>query len=272
MELRQLKHKVEGNRFRLVFLGDAHVGVIHCEEDRLRKDIVKIAKDPACRVIFMGDSIDAINFSDKRFDPECIKPSYALKDLAKLAQVQTSDFIEMTRASRSHIDGFFAGNHEYEALKRYHFDVTDALLVGLELNRAAFLQTAAILRYNIEGENGQTVAFTVYAEHGSGSSSTPQMALTRIKKKGHDIDADLFAMGHHHKRIWDTEPVLGAIWQGKGKLKERRRGFISTGSYLKTYVEGVSGYGERRSYSPVELGSVVVEWDLTTGTFDIHNF
>lgn len=274
MEIRHIKHTISGDEFRLVHLGDAHVGTIHCEENRLRRDIQRIADDRDCWCLLLGDEIDCINFTDKRFDPSAIKPSYQLRDISKLAQVQCADFcgIAQPLAKSDSIDGFMQGNHEYEALKRYHYDVCDGMKMALGLDIDKFLESCAILKYEV-GNKTHKITFTVYVEHGSGSSSNAEAALKKIKKKAYDIDADIFVCGHHHKRIKDVVPKICVNWtNGKGKLKERRLGFAVTGSYLRTYLEGVSGYEEKRSYSPVELGAIVLKWNIVENHFEIENF
>ncbi|MBU2118672.1 MAG: hypothetical protein KJ954_13880 [Alphaproteobacteria bacterium] len=274
MEIRHINHTITGDEFRLVFLGDAHVGTIHCEEGRLKRDIQRIADDKDCRVLLLGDSIDCINFSDKRFDPSAIKPTYQLKDISKLAQVQSADFCGLCQPlveARS-IDGFFEGNHEYDALKRYHFAVCEGMKMMLRLGQEKFLESSAILRYDVSNGRNE-VRFVVYAEHGSGSSSDAPAALKKIKKKAFDLEADIYVCGHHHKRIKEIIPKIDVRWDTRShKMKEHRIGFAVTGSYLRTYLEGVSGYGEKRSYSPVELGATVLRWNLAENHFEIENF
>ncbi len=274
MELRTIRKKIDGDIFRLAFFGDTHVGTEHCEEDRLQRDVKKISEDPIMSCIIMGDVADFVNISDKRFEPEVLKDRYRIKDLSKLAQVQVADFLSMTQPLRGKTDGFLKGNHEDTILFKYHFDVWEGIKFGLDLKEENYWGYAAVCRYIVESDKNPPLMFEIYVEHGSGGSRTPERALAIIKAKSINFSADIYAMGHHHKKIWDTEPgpmVVDWNKSGSGKIREKRKGSISNGSYLKTYVEGICGYGEKRSYPPVELGSVMVEWNLETQRFDIHN-
>ncbi len=150
METRQIRHTVEGRTFRILWIGDTHIGTIHCEEDRLCRDIAIAQADPEMRVILIGDLTDCINISDKRFDPACIKPSYMLKDIAKLAQIQTSDAVVTFRPIAKQVDYFLRGNHEELILKKYHYDVMEHFQIGMELTTDQYLVDMGIVRYHVE--------------------------------------------------------------------------------------------------------------------------
>jgi len=273
MELRSFRHKVSGKRFRLVIFGDSHVGTIHTAEDRLKEDVARIVADKDCRVLHIGDMIDAVNISDrKRFDPAVICPQYELKDLTKLSQVQAHHFSKLIEPMADKLDGFFVGNHEENNRKIYHHDICIDIMNHLKLPPAANLREGvAFLRYTIESEEGYPpLTFIVCGGHGSWSAATPEAAIAKLKKQRVSFECDLLIAGHTHKRATGEEPFFTTIWNGRnGKIKEKMTGYLSTGSYLKTYIDGIVGYGEMRRYPPIDMGSVYADWDLTTGKFSL---
>jgi len=87
-------------------------------------------------------------------------------------------------------------------------------------------------------------------------------------------DVVLAGKGHTHRLIVaEPEPELYLI-SVKGKIKQQYtkpsagkdlyippelRYYVNTGSFLKTYEEGVSTYSEIAEYGPVELGYILAE-------------
>lgn len=85
-------------------------------------------------------------------------------------------------------------------------------------------------------------------------------------------DCLLMSMGHTHKLlICSPNPELYLTDDGSqitqkytrsdkadGYIHPDHRWYINTGSFLKLYGDGVSGYAERAGYDPVELGFIVV--------------
>ena len=56
-----------GQTFRLVPLGDIHLGSANCDTGALWRTILDIKQDENARVIVMGDVIEAIGPKDKRW-------------------------------------------------------------------------------------------------------------------------------------------------------------------------------------------------------------
>jgi hypothetical protein len=100
--------------------------------------------------------------------------------------------------------------------------------------------------------------FRIYGHHGSGGAATPGGKLNRLLRFMNDFDADIYAIGHVHDVVVKSWPRIGAN-NACDKLIEIPRIGIVTGSYLRTYTQGSTGYGEVKGYSPVPLGAVAVE-------------
>ena len=118
------KHKNETECFTLVPIGDIHLGAAGCAVQRLNETIDFIASEPSVYWVGMGDYIDAINPSDKRFDPTSIDPSYNIKNLSQLITTQINDLKSMFRPIKDKCIGLLAGNHEDHIRKQFKWDVT----------------------------------------------------------------------------------------------------------------------------------------------------
>jgi hypothetical protein len=77
------------------------------------------------------------------------------------------------------------------------------------------------------------------------------------------------SMGHAHKLVsYKPEPIVQLVPDGHGWVKQQYpsadqtadyippelRFFVCTGSFLRAFAPGVSGYAEIKGYGPNELG------------------
>ena len=79
-----------------------------------------------------------------------------------------------------------------------------------------------------------------------------------------DFDAQLYFVGHVHDHVARKRPTIGANRECN-KLEERVKLGVVSGSYLKTYAQGVTTYGEQRGYGPTSLGPAVITVCPETG-------
>ena len=105
--------------------------------------------------------------------------------------------------------------------------------------------------------NSKSQKFRFFVHHGAGFAVTPGGKLNRLIRFMNYFDADIFMLGHVHDQIGRREVSIGANADCSKLVTRTKLGVIS-GSYLKTYEEGVTTYGEQRGYSPTVLGSAVV--------------
>ena len=72
------------------------------------------------------------------------------------------------------------------------------------------------------------------------------------------FDADIFMLGHVHDQKGQRLVSVGAS-ADCSKLVEKDRIGVISGSYLLTYKQDITTYGEKRGYRPVKLGAVSVD-------------
>ena len=76
--------------------------------------------------IGMGDYIEAINYTDKRFDPSTVENKY-LKNLDNVVEMQMHEFEKIMQPIIHKCIGLHTGNHEETIRLRYHVDVVKTL-------------------------------------------------------------------------------------------------------------------------------------------------
>ena len=71
------------------------------------------------------------------------------------------------------------------------------------------------------------------------------------------FSADIYLMAHIHAAD-DVDPEMLGANSACTKIKKQSRLGLITGSYFKTYAQGLTTYGERPQYKPAKLGAVSV--------------
>lgn len=245
------------------FAGDMHIGsALHCGR-ALDKFVTMIQSgwnglgSEYNYAVLMGDYIEAIDFTDKRFD-------FPTVDVAKIRpQVQIEHLIDKLRPIADRILVMLYGNHEHKLMR--YCDYVEVACRELGCPYGTYTSVIDI------GHN------KIFATHGAGSiSSTADSAERRAanmlislkrKLKNKSADCSIMAMGHTHKL--QVAPPVSSLYltsDGSGMrnhytgaangnyIPPDARWYLNTGSMLKLYGDGVSGYAERAGYDPVEIG------------------
>lgn len=86
--------------------------------------------------------------------------------------------------------------------------------------------------------------YLIHSMHGEGAGVAPSSALNAVLKQRDCGQADIYARGHHHKKIASDSNI--SVWDSSGQAKMKRIGFITTGCMLNYH----DSYGEAKGYSP----------------------
>lgn len=155
--------------------------------------------------------------------------------------------------------GLVGGNHYVSFKDGTNSD--NALCAALQ---AKFLGVCSFVRVNLkfEGRN-KCSTLDIFAHHGKGGGITPGATLNTIEKMLATADADIYLMGHDHKKaVIPSTPRLRLVHNVSGLiLKERTPWLGRTGSFLKAYEDGEVSYNVDAGRSPCALGWI--EFELT---------
>ena len=250
----------------LFLFGDVHTGssLIHKEGwdkmiDMMHSEVDGVASNFG---VDHGDIIEAIDLSDPRFDPYT-NEGYILD--------QIKEAIRMRKPIAKKMLTILEGNHP---LKKWRFgEITKQ--VCQELNVAYGTWTAKISIF-AKRKNTYTLMYKHYCTHGrrqvSSSADDPQRRLVNMKialkrqMKFKAGDCLLMSKGHTHKLLI-SKPVSELYLVDDGKMLHQRytespqtaeyihpdhRWYFNTGSFMKLYGMGLSGYAEQAEYDPIE--------------------
>lgn len=233
----------------IILMGDFHEGNVACREDKIASMVDWIYKKKNCYWIDMGDKIEAINISDKRWDgsncPEWIQTA----DLDDLAAIQAERYMNLVKKIKHKCIGMIEGNHEFKLRKEYKTDIHKSICSKLKV---ANLGYSALIRLMFSRAQ-QKAGVTLYVEHGSGAPKKAGAKINKIEEKMGHYAADIYAMGHCHDKVSHTSRVISL--NHRGELVEKKRISIATSSFFDTIVSGVTTYGERADYPPACVGA-----------------
>lgn len=253
MELveKEIKYKRSTVPVTLTAVGDLHVGNAGFDEDYFLEQRKEILKRNA-HTILVGDLMDSILISDKRYESGCLDQRFATpQKLDCLIDECYYHTLDLLKPIRHLILGCVEGNHEETLRKRTQTDVTKRLSMELGvpyLHGGGYI-SMVLRRGKATRQRG------IYAAHGSGGASTYGSKINKLLGMRDIMEADFYVCGHMHDRLTKVIPRLGCKKSINGLgLTNRPMAFMATGAYLQTYREGVSGYGERKMYKPVTMG------------------
>jgi len=257
--------------FNIFFLGDLHIGSTLFHERGFRSFIEATKNDyygvKHNVIIGMGDYIEAIDTSDKRFDVDTT-------DLKLIRPEHQMDFfVEALWEIREKIVVLLYGNHEDKLLR--YCDYVRGACTDLETEYGTFSSVVTF-------KNQDDILFKTFVTHGRGTvgstADSPERRsanmLLQMKRKLHNKSGDcaVMAFGHTHK-VLIAEPERTLYLESNDQAMKQKytssnpsdrfipkdhRWYINTGSFLRLYKQGVSGYAERAMYDPLELGYPVL--------------
>ena len=274
MEASGKRYVVHGSRtdeFTIWNMADIHFGNRACALGRCKADIEQIRGDPFSFWVGGGDYAEYIGLTDKRFDPDCVADRLRVKDMGRLGKVLIAGVGDLLEPIKGKCLGLVLGNHEkkYQQAKEQS-DLHASLCVKLDVPNLEYSalfdvvfvrrpsQKTPILRTkpptNRKGDPfGNSSAFRFFIHHGAGFAQTPAGKLKRLLDFMSTFKADVYMVGHVHDKTGKRRVEVGGDTRCKNLIEHERLGIIS-GSYLKTYAQGVTTYGEQRGYGAVPLG------------------
>jgi UDP-2,3-diacylglucosamine pyrophosphatase LpxH len=240
-------------RWKLWAIGDVHLHNRSCIVSEIEALVEEVKDDPKSIWIGLGDLADCISPYDPRFDAQEVSPTKRDIFFQKLGRSIVKDLVELFRPIKDKCIGLLRGNHE----SKYECKTDQAIMSDVCENLdIRYLDYCAAFDLVFKTRSKSEV-FKVWAHHGAGGATTTGGKINKLKKAMTEVfDADIYLMGHMHEQV---DLSLVQLYQDdKGIVRQRKKQGVVTGSYLATYSDGSSSYGEQKLYSPVSMGSVAI--------------
>ncbi len=211
----------DGPLLRLYLVGDVHIGARACDEKRVAQLVDIIANDPAAMVVGLGDYIEAIAPTDKRWDARELAEPIDENMLANPFYEQALRFCKLFGPTAGRWACVISGNHEGSARSRYFFD---ASAVIAERMRTAYHGGSdeggwLYIRMREDGKLRNTAS--VYLQHGWGGGELRGGDALKLQRMLWRKAADAVVMGHSHRPMVFPETVEYIDRSGWEQVAER---------------------------------------------------
>lgn len=254
--------------FTLVPIGDIHLGHVACDERLLAATIKRIADDPRCYWVGLGDYCEYINKADKRYDPEQVAPWVRSEPRGRMAQVQTERITELFKPIAHRCLGIVEGNHETAIRRKFEYDPYYEIVKAV--HGAAQLPLDTRIGLGFEGwlelrwyrmpepKRSATHRLRVYLHHGFVGGRLAGAKALNMQRVLWNHECDLCLMGHSHNTSSGRE--AREALDRSGRVVEHVGKGAFCGTFLGEPVSTESSpYYKEAGYFPTPRGTIEVE-------------
>ena len=242
----------------LVFLGDLHLGAANVDEALIQQVATRLTGDNVGWVD-LGDSIDAINMRDPRFDPRMLPEWIDLADLIDIPKAQTERYKHYFGKLGGNCLARLYGNHEATLQSHTERDIYAALNGTMELKPERALGYSGFIRLrfrrNSGGKVGDTWTQVIYVSHGATGGKLTGAKALNLERLVLGWNADIYAVGHSHTKLVLQKRVAG-LSSKKAVIENKQQIMVNVGAFM----DGATGYAERKGLYPQALGPVELQF------------
>lgn len=261
---REFFNVANGAEFRIVPLGDIHLGAAGCDEKLLAAKVKEIAEDPDCYWIGMGDYCEFINRSDRRFDPLTVADWIHVRHLADLPGAQLERILRYLSPIADKCLGLLDGNHEFVIRAKYERDIYSDIVTGIKkaggfpadyrlaLGYEGFLRL--VFYWGADRKHGSR-QIDIALHHGWTNGRLEGGKALNMQRWLWFLWVDLALCGHSHNTQTQAQDGLALAKNGQPEYKVKKGAF--TGTFLGVPIEADT-YATRRGYFHAPVGTILV--------------
>lgn len=223
--------------YKIIPLGDLHIGSPKCRLSDIKKLVDDIIADEHTYVVLMGD---LVNMGTKN-SVGAYQDEISIKD-----QINLIISILQPLADNGRILCAVQGNHEERAFKESGIDLTAIFMKQFGLldsydptGIVLFLKYGHFCHANGGTKGGQAIS-TMYITHGSAGGKMPGAKANALQKKGEIVPADIVCVAHSHLPLVFKEDRYELNTNGL-TVKRKETLFINTNAWLdyEPYAERI---------------------------------
>ncbi len=252
--------------YTIIPVGDVHLGHVACDERLLAATVKRIAEDPTCYWIGMGDYCEYINRSDKRYDPAQCADWVRAEPRGRIAQVQTERITAALKPIAHKCLALLEGNHEAVIRNKYEWDPYYEIVQSLKREadlpadqRLGLGFTGWLdLRYYAVSEPRRAAGYRllVNLHHGFVGGRLAGAKALNMQRRLWTTGCDLCLMGHSHNTDVFRQSVADLDRAGRKVYPVRKGAFC--GTFLGAPVDTVPYY-EEKGYFPTPVGTIEIQ-------------
>ena len=256
--VKTIEHDSRSDVFTVVLLGDVHLGAAACDEVLFQQCINRIRDGANTFFIAMGDMADAVHRHDKRHREDTM--ARWLHGKGAIIKHQRDRLIDLLRPIGPQCLAYVLGNHEdaidKETSSDIYLDVIEAIRATPDTDIRMGLSGWLLLKFR-RTEKGGTQAYRFFLHHGWNGGDLMGSNALKLERLSESYEADVYVMGHTHKRIAFPTVVTGI--DRNGNITAETRYHINSGSFLRCALPDAVTYTEAKGKKPVSLGWVELE-------------
>ena len=199
----------------------------------------------------LASSSERINLNKKNFHDSTVHT------LEELYEKNVDRFYKEIKFMEGKLIGLVEGNHYAE----FSSGITTTQLLAQKL-KTKYLGVSSFIRLTFEYSKSKkrTHSIDLFVHHGKGSGKRMGSSLNTVEDMIRIADADIYLMGHDHKKSCGYLTKL-KLNSGGGQLTLHNRKIMMgrTGSFLKGYVPEEASYVADANYNPSDLGVLKIE-------------
>ena len=256
--MKTIEHVIESwaDPVHILPIADAHLGNRAADEALIERTASKL-ENPNTYWINLGDTIDAINMRDPRFEAKSLARWIGVDDLSDIVGAQVSRYKHFFGRYGETCLASVIGNHEAAASKYFernvYREINEALGIKPDDQRVMGLSGFLRLRFREvlqTGKHKNTWTVVIYLHHGWGGGRLAGAKAIKLQRLPSSYAADVYIIGHTHTKLVLPHMVLRPAARGDA-VEERDLMLVNTGSFL-----GLANYAEANGYAGQPRGAV----------------
>jgi hypothetical protein len=238
----------------LIPFGDVHRFASLCDDEKWKEFLSWAKSKPNALFLGMGDYTDLASYNERKILGSVDLHDFTLQTLDKLYEERCVEFIKEILFMKHHLIGLIEGNH-HGVFSNSNFTTTQYMCQKLGCK---YLGVSAFIRLSFV-YGSKKFCVDVWAHHGRGASRTSGGSINTVEQMSNMAEADIFLMGHDHKKSLSFKNRLALSW-GRGLTLTHRKILLGrTGSFLRGYVPETQSYIAHAAMSPTDLGVLKIE-------------
>jgi len=202
----------------------------------------------------MGDYDDLASTSERRILNNQDLHDSSRDTLEDLYRGHTERFAKEIGFMKGRLIGFLEGNHYADLMS----GITTTQFL-CEIMDCKYLGVSCFLMLILKKDIHHSHRVDVWAHHGLGGGRTAGASINKVEKMCDAAEADIYLMGHDHKKHIAMKSRLRLSDSKRGiSLENRKIVMARTGGFLRGYVKGKASYIADGAYSPSDMGTVTI--------------
>jgi hypothetical protein len=238
----------------LIPFGDVHRTAPLCHEQKWLEWLEWAKKLKNAWFIGMGDYDDFSSTSERDILNNRHLHNSTRQTLDDLYRKNVNNFAKEISFMKGKLIGLLEGNHYSELTS----GITTTQLLCEKMD-CKYLGVSAFIKLLFRKDIHHCHALDVWAHHGLGGGRTAGASINKIEQMIKAADADIYLMGHDHKKHIAMQSRLRLTDSRKSlSLENRKIVMARTGGFLKGYENNEPSYIADGAYAPVDMGTVTI--------------